>query len=74
MARVAKLHNLLLARHNVVRLLIDLSTMTDCCHHNWWHSIIDDVDNPIVANSQSVAVASAELAVGNARKLNGGEK
>jgi len=50
----------LMANSNLVRLLIDLSPKTDSHNHNEQHPVIDCVDNPIVANSESVPVAALE--------------
>ena len=55
------MHILQLASRQLIRLLVDVSPVADGDNNNQQYSVIDRIDDPIVANSESVPVAPAEL-------------
>ena len=54
-------HVLRLACHQLVRLPVDVSTMANGHGYDQQHPVINCVENPIVANLESVAIAAAQL-------------
>jgi len=53
-------HSLRLANHQLVWLLIDVATMANCYNHDHQNSVIDGVNDSVIANPKSVTLTPPE--------------